>query len=424
MWSRVLAVAVIAVALSGCSDPQTEANERLTEIGQLVEKSKNAAPLDALAQLRSAEERLNVLVQEYGSTDVGARLATGDAIGEVSRGNIRQLLKFAERTACLEYPTADCIEDIVIEHLNRPQDSITRSAGVYFAARESWATGNVNGVRKLLPFMEDDNLARTEVSLTLYSQKILTDEVIESTLSPLTNDEWQSAIDPVMLALYMSGDLERACRLRAFIHDRFPATIGKATDWFGLAILVTCKSPGLDTSIAATLRVSPTSAFGAVAKMLEQGEKERANDLVIMIIRAIDEKSEDKKALELALLEKDANGAVEFLKSHTEPDRAPLSILLTAEVVDAVGDPEVAKSLFLQVGQNELVEIGRDYNRHIIEMAVKFLPADAARKLFSAITKAILDDLKKQEEAGDSYLMYPTLWQAAEAIRSAKPPAK
>ena len=137
MWSRALAATALAVALSGCSDPQREASKRLAEIGRLVEKSKRAAPPYALAQLRSAEERLNVLVQDHGTTDAGARLAAGDASGEVSRGNIRQLLTIAERTDCLEYPTADCIEDIVIEHLNRPQDSITRSAGFYSAARES-----------------------------------------------------------------------------------------------------------------------------------------------------------------------------------------------------------------------------------------------------------------------------------------------
>ena len=83
-------------------------------------------------------------------------------------------------------------------------------------------------MRKLLPFMKNDNLASTEVKLTFYSQKILTDDVIESTLSPLTKNKWQSAIDRVMLALYMPGDLEHACRLRAFIHDRFPATIGRS----------------------------------------------------------------------------------------------------------------------------------------------------------------------------------------------------
>ena len=424
MWSRALAAAALAVALAGCSDPQREASEPLAEIGRLAEKSKRAAPLQALAHLRSAEERLGVLVQDHGSTDAGARLAAGDAIGEVSRGNIRQLLTIAERTACLEYPTADCIEDIFIEHLDRQQDSWSRTHAAFFAAKVSWGEGNIDGVRRLLPFMDKDHREITEVKLNIFSQELLTDSAIEVALSPLTMGSLDIVIHTVMSALYAQGDVEKACRLYAYINKRFPGTVGEPLGWLGLAILVACKAPELEASITATLSDHPDSVFGAVQRMLRDGQKDRALNLIPVIIGSIQDQPDYGKAIEAALIGKNPKAALDHLRNHRDTKKLPGMIIDTAELADAFDEHDVAKSLFLQVGQQELVELAREHNSHIIKMALKFLPADAARELISVITKEILEELKKKEGAANSYLTYRKLWQVAEAIRSAPPPAK
>ena len=67
---------VFVLFLSGCSaDPNAEANKLFVEAQKLIESSASQPPEDVLKPLLSAEERLNLIVSKYPSSNLAVTLA-------------------------------------------------------------------------------------------------------------------------------------------------------------------------------------------------------------------------------------------------------------------------------------------------------------------------------------------------------------
>ena len=122
---------VLAGVTWAAADDNTAANKVFVETVQLLNQATAARPSEAIVLYEQAVRNLDKIVAEYPSSNLAVQLASGQAIGQVSRAGIEKALGKAK---CYQNPGASCVLAEALE-ISRDMAADATRAGVADAMR-------------------------------------------------------------------------------------------------------------------------------------------------------------------------------------------------------------------------------------------------------------------------------------------------
>jgi tetratricopeptide (TPR) repeat protein len=117
---------VLAGATWAAADDNTAANKVFVETVQLINQATTANPSEAIGLYEQVLRNLDKIVAEYPSSNLAVQLASGQAIGQVSRASIDKALGKAK---CYQNPTASCVLADALELARDIAADSTRAGG-------------------------------------------------------------------------------------------------------------------------------------------------------------------------------------------------------------------------------------------------------------------------------------------------------